>query len=154
MLEERKVELIENFKNRNIEVTFFDTLQDVKETILDLIPRNCAVGIGNSSTLKDMNISQVLSNRGNIVYDKTLAESKEESITMKKKALLTEWYITGINAISIDGHIVNIDHSGNRVAAMIFGPNKDRVCFNLAVIEGQYDRNRMKLFIVNENHGF
>jgi len=205
MLEERKIELIENFKNRNIEVTFFDTLQDVKETILDLIPSNCTVGIGNSRTLKDMNISQVLNNRGNIVYDKTLAESKEESITMKKKALLTEWYITGTNAISIDGHIVNIDHSGNRVAAMIFGPDKviivvgknkicetlndaieraknisaplnakrvgynppclemgrcidcnskDRVCFNLAVIEGQYDRNRMKLFIVNENHGF
>lgn len=100
---------------------------------------------------------------------------------------------------------MNIDHSGNRVAAMIFGPDKviivvgknkicetlndaieraknvsaplnakragynppcldigrcldctskDRVCFNLVVIEGQYDRNRMKLFIVNEDYGF
>lgn len=90
MIEERKAEIIEKFKSRNIDVTFFDTLQDVKDTILELIPSNCTVGIGNSRTLKDMDISQVLSNRGNIVYDKTLAKNKEENIEIKKKALLTE----------------------------------------------------------------
>lgn len=69
-------------------------------------------------------ILQELANRGNIVYDKTFAKTKEESILLKKKALLTDWYITGTNAISIEGHIVNIDHSGNRVAAMTYGPDK------------------------------
>ncbi len=43
---------------------------------------------------------------------------------MKKKSLLADYYLTGTNAISIEGHIVNIDHSGNRVAAMIYGPEK------------------------------
>lgn len=33
------------------------------------------------------------------------------------------WYITGPNAISMDGRIVNVDHSGNRVAAISFGPD-------------------------------
>lgn len=152
-----------------------------------------------------MNISRLLMERGNIVYDKTLAESKEESKQIKKKSLLSDWYVTGTNAISKEGHLVNIDHSGNRVAAMIYGPDNvivivgenkicdtlndalqrarsisapmnakragynppclelkrcvdcrtdERVCFNLVIIEGQFIKDRMKLFIVNEELGF
>ncbi|MFZ5966921.1 MAG: lactate utilization protein [Bacillota bacterium] len=201
----KKEEMIRNFSCRNIEVSFFDTMEAVKEKIVALIPEDCSVGIGNSKTLKAMNISQILKERGNILFDKTFAESKEESAALKKKALLSDWYITGSNAISMDGHIVNIDHSGNRVAAMIYGPDhviivvgknkicgtleeavertrnvaaplnakragylppcielqrcvdcktKERVCFNLVVIEGQYEKDRMKLFVVNEEQGF
>jgi len=152
-----------------------------------------------------MQISQELKARGNTVYDKTLAKTKEESVMLKKKAMLTDWYITGSNAISVEGHIVNIDHSGNRVAAISYGPDKviivvskkkiektlvdaiararnhsaplnairagynppclelkrcvdcqskERVCFNLSIIEGQHDPNRMRLFIVDEDAGF
>jgi L-lactate utilization protein LutC len=204
---DRKIqsEIIRNFKSRNIEVTFFKTLEDVKDKILDLIPINSTVGIGNSRTLKEIDISRTLTERGNTVFDKTLAKSKEESKKIKKKSLLTDWYITGTNAISKDGYIVNIDHSGNRVAAMIYGPDNvivvvgknkicntlndalyrvrnvaaplnakragynppclklnecvncktdQRVCFNLVVIEGQYEKKRMKLFIVDEEVGF
>lgn len=200
-----KLEIIKNFKSRNIDVTFFETLENVKDKINELIPIDCSVGIGNSKTLKEMNISNVLRERGNIVFDKTMTENKEESEHIKKKSLLADWYITGTNAISKEGHIVNIDHSGNRVAAMIYGPDNvivvvgknkicdtldeatqrarnisapmnakragynppclelkrcidcktdERVCFNLVIIEGQFVKNRMKLFIVNEELGF
>jgi len=52
-----------------------------------------------------------------------MAMNKEESKQIKKKALTADWYVTGTNAISLEGHIVNVDHSGNRVAAMVFGPD-------------------------------
>ncbi len=200
-----KNEMIRNFKRRNIEVSFFTCLKDACEKIQQLIPISKTVGIGNSQTLKDMDISKILSSRGNKVFDKTLAQNKEDSIKLKKKALLSNWYISGTNAVSIEGHIVNIDHSGNRVAAMIYGPDnviivigknkicntldeaiqraknisaplnakragynppcikekrcvdcksKERVCFNLVIIEGQHDKNRMKLFVVDEDFGF
>ena len=205
MHENMKLEIIKNFKSRNIEVAFFETLEDVRDKINELIYIDCTVGIGNSKTLKDLNISKILSERGNIVFDKSLAENKEESNQMKKKALLSDWYITGTNAISKEGHIVNIDHSGNRAAAMIYGPEKviavvgknkicdtlddaiqrarnisapmnakragynppclklhkcvdcrtdERVCFNLVIIEGQFVKDRMKLFIIDEELGF
>lgn len=205
MLNNQKEKIKENFRNRNIEVEFFQNLDDAKTRILEFIPKNSTVGIGNSQTLKKMNISQVLASRGNIVYDKTCAKSKEESTKLKKKSLLCNWYLTGANAISAEGHIVNIDHSGNRVAAMAYGPDKvivvvskkkientldqaisrarnhaaplnairagysppcielkkcvdctskERVCYNLSIIEGQFDHERMKLFVVDEDAGF
>lgn len=200
-----KSEMIKNFKSRNIEVSFFQTLEEAKDRMIELIPPDSSVGVGNSKTLKDMNIAKLLKKRGNIVFDKTLAENKAESEQVKKKSLLADWYITGTNAVSKEGHIVNIDHSGNRAAAMIYGPDNviivigrnkicdtlddavkrarnisapmnakragynppclqlnrcvdcksdERVCFNLVIIEGQFVKDRMKLFIVDEEAGF
>ena len=197
--------LLNNFKLRNIEVSYFDTIQDATNNILKLIPIECTVGIGHSSTLQEMNITNLLVERGNVVFDKELAASKKECKILKKKALLTDWYISGSNAVSEDGRIVNVDHSGNRVAAITFGPenviivvgknkivnsleeaihrvkniacplnakrvgfnppcvalnkcvdcvSEERVCNSLSIIEGQSDRNRMKLFIINDELGY
>ena len=116
--------LKENFKLRNIEVKYFETLEDVKSCILNIIPISCTIGIGHSVTLQKICITSSLLERGNIVYDKELAKNKEECKVLKRKSLITDWYITGSNAISLDGRIVNVDHSGNRVAAITFGPDK------------------------------
>lgn len=115
--------LITNFKLRNIEVIYVDTLECAKNEILNLVPTNISVAIGHSVTLQKMDITKILNDRGNTVFDKELAKDKEECKVLKKKALLAEWYITGSNAISTDGRIINVDHSGNRVAAITFGPD-------------------------------
>lgn len=197
--------LISNFKLRNIEAFYVETFEEANERLLQMIPGDCTVGIGHSMTLQNSGVIEKLIERGNTVLDKTRAKSREESREIKKKALTADWYVTGTNAVSIEGHIVNIDHSGNRVAAMIFGPDKvavvvgvnkiadsleeaierarnvasplnarragfnppsvelkrcvdckskERVCYNLVVIEGQEDPDRMKVFIVNESAGF
>lgn len=204
-MDSKILKLIDNFRLRNIEAFYFETLDDAVKVILCMIPSDCTVGIGHSVTLQKMNISVALAARGNIVYDKELACDKKEAGLIKKKAMLADWYISGANAVSVDGRIVNVDHSGNRAAAITFGPDRviivaginkvtdtmgeaiyrvkniacpknarraghnppcvslnkcvdcvspERVCNTLSIIEGQADRDRMKLFIVNEEAGF
>jgi len=121
---EKIEELKQNFRMRNIEVNYFETLENVKAYILNKIGIDCSVGIGHSVTLQKMGITNLLMERGNTVYDKELGKTKEESKLLKKMALNTDWYITGSNAVTIDGRIINVDHSGNRVAAISFGPEK------------------------------
>lgn len=41
-----------------------------------------------------------------------------------RRALLSDVFITGANAITYDGKIVSTDGTGNRIAAMIYGPYK------------------------------
>lgn len=197
--------IIDNFRLRNIEVQFFEQQLEAKEHIMSLIPEAATVGIGHSATLSAMGIVEALSLRGNAVYDKTRGSSKEEIKDLKRKALLTDWYISSSNAISAEGHIVNMDHSGNRVAALTYGPDNviiivgvnklaanleeaiarakntasplnakragfnppcvqlghcidcksdQRVCHVLSIIQGQHEKSRMKLFVVNEELGF
>ncbi|MBU5484372.1 lactate utilization protein [Clostridium sp. MSJ-11] len=139
MNEEKFIKLKENFKLRNIEVQYFETLENVKSYILNIIPMECTIGIGHSATLQKVDITSSLLERGNIVYDKELAKNKEECKILKKKALTTDWYITGSNAISVDGRIVNVDHTGNRVAAIIFGPDKVIIVVGKNKIEDTVD---------------
>ena len=47
-----------------------------------------------------------------------------------KRCLLADVFVTGSNAISMDGQMVNIDGLGNRVAAIVYGPE------NVIVIAG------------------
>jgi L-lactate utilization protein LutB len=115
--------LICNLEARNIDAYYFEDTHRVIDKILEVIPQNSTVGVGNSQTLKNLNISKLLSDRDTMVYDKTIAKTEEGVTDLKKKSLLADWYITGTNAISLEGHLVNIDHSGNRVAAMIYGPD-------------------------------
>jgi L-lactate utilization protein LutB len=118
------LKLKENFDKRNIEVQCFENLDDVKSYILEMIPIDSMIGIGHSATLQKMDLTNTLLKRGNIVFDKELAATKDDCRLLKKRALTADWYITGSNAISVDGKIVNVDHSGNRVASMTFGPDK------------------------------
>jgi len=117
-------DLVQNFKKRNIKVLWFNSFTEVKQYLLEQIPTYATIGIGNSKTLKSMEITQTLCHRGNTVFDKTLGKDKEEVRELKRNSLLTDCYISGANAVSIDGRIVNIDHSGNRVAAIAYGPDK------------------------------
>lgn len=43
---------------------------------------------------------------------------------MQRQVLLSDVYLTSTNAITLGGTIVSTDGSGNRVAAMMFGPKK------------------------------
>ncbi len=130
MIDSRIQKLMNNLKLRNIDAFYVENLYEVNEKLLQMMPSDCTIGIGHSITLQSSGIVEKLIERGNIVFDKTKAKNKEESKHIKKKALTADWYITGTNAISLEGHIVNIDHSGNRVAAMVFGPD------NVAIIVG------------------
>ncbi|QUH20175.1 lactate utilization protein [Alkaliphilus sp. B6464] len=139
-MEREKIEyLIKGLAVRNIDGYFFETFEEAKSKAIEMIPADASIGIGNSITLKNMRISKELGDRGNIVYDKTIAKSKEESKELKRKSLLTDWYITGTNAISLEGHLVNMDHSGNRVAAMLYGPDNVIVIIGINKITNTLD---------------
>ncbi len=55
-------------------------------------------------------------------YDKSL--SPQESIQRRRESLLVDLFITGTNAVTEAGQLVNLDMIGNRIAALTFGPKQ------------------------------
>jgi LUD domain len=53
-------------------------------------------------------------------FDKTI--SREDGWERRRQALLVDLLITGTNAVTESGRLVNLDMLGNRVAAIAFGP--------------------------------
>ena len=41
-----------------------------------------------------------------------------------RQSLLAEYFLTGANALTMNGEMVNLDCSGSRVAAMAYGPRR------------------------------
>lgn len=54
------------------------------------------------------------------VFDKSIP--KEDVIEWRRRSLLVDLFITGTNAVTESGILVNLDMIGNRVAAITFGP--------------------------------
>ena len=99
--------------------------QEAMEKLLNSIPIDATVGIGGSWTLIQMQVVEKLEERGNTVYcHHKPGLSPEEVLDIRRKQLTCDVFVTSSNAITEDGRLVNMDFTGNRVAAMMFGPKK------------------------------
>lgn len=74
------------------------------------------VGFGDSQTLLDMDLARRLS-LCNQVHDPQSGDFFLEA----RLALNTQVFLTSVNAISLQGELVNLDGSGNRAAGSLFG---------------------------------
>ena len=104
--------------------TFFaPTTNEALEKVLSLIPSNAKVGIGGSNTLREINLIDALTARGNIMFEHW-QQPEENVVTIMREQLNSDVFVASSNAVTEDGKLINIDKAGNRVAAMIFGPKK------------------------------
>ena len=114
--------LKQNLESKGYQVTIFDNKEEAANYINSQI-NDKTVGLGGSVTIHDMNLFEMLSDH-NVVY---WHDEKPEDMTVmetRTAATRAEVYISSVNGISEAGEIVNIDNTGNRVAAISYGPSK------------------------------
>ena len=117
--------VIERLRRNEMEAVYFSTVAEAKAEVLRRIPERAKVGIGGSITLREMGIPEVLEKKGHEVYDHWRAGlSKEKRQEVGKKHQRADVFLTSTNALTLDGKLINVDATGNRVTSMIFGPGK------------------------------
>jgi len=116
--------VVQAFKNRFFDAWYFDDTAEAVEKIVSLIPKDHTAGWGGSQTLNEIGIKDRLVQDGYRVLDRDKAPNQEEREKIMRQVLLCDTFLTGSNAVSEDGQLVNIDGAGNRVAAMIYGPRQ------------------------------
>lgn len=128
---EQAMTVIRNM-HQNINASYFASLQEALESILGMIPPGTKVARGDSATINQVGIMPALVRRGqNTVLDPyrwdadgNYIDSLEDRRQMQREAFLSDVFLAGTNAVTLDGKLVNVDYLGNRVAAMLFGPKK------------------------------
>jgi hypothetical protein len=116
---------VEALKKNNFNADFFITREELIKRLLELIPEKDVIGVGGSTTVQNLGILEILAKRGNLILDHNKAGlSPEEVLNLRRKQLTCDTFMTGSNAITLDGKLVNTDGVGNRVASMIFGPKQ------------------------------
>jgi len=124
-------------EKKNFKARYVPDREQARSVILETIEEGASIGFGDSVTLDQLDIWQELRKRGGHQifhpwrmegrphYPATLEDPYlVEAIKNCRKALDSDVYLTGVNAITLDGKLVFVDGLGNRVAAVIFGPRR------------------------------
>jgi hypothetical protein len=101
------------------------TADEAARLTLEMVPDGCTVGIPGTVTVRELGLLEKLSAKSCTIYhhwDPALTpETRNARLAAENGA---DWFITSSNAMTLDGKMVNIDGSGNRVAGMSWGPGK------------------------------
>ena len=115
---------VDNLKRRGYEVTVFDTGAQAAAYLNEAIDGR-TVGFGDSETMLSMGLYDLLASH-NRCFDPMHRPQGEAFRETARKTLLTDVFLTSLNAMSETGELVNIDGTGNRVAGSLFGHEKVR----------------------------
>ncbi|MGC6173427.1 lactate utilization protein [Lacrimispora sp. 38-1] len=124
-MEHKILTLIKNLDKKNIKGYFIQNREDLFPLLKELIPENSGIGCGDSVTLEELGVFDFLRKENVTFYDKYQSGlTKEEKREIYLKNFSADTFISGTNAITLDGAIFNIDGNGSRVAPMLYGPNQ------------------------------
>ena len=122
--EKRGQILVKNLRNRHFDAWYCDTKEDALAKVLELIPEGAKIGWGGVLSAQQIGLFDALRAGNYDLLDRDLCETAQEREQMMKDALFSDVFLTGANGLSLDGQMVNIDGTGNRVGAIIYGPKK------------------------------
>jgi len=109
-------------RGRGYDVILVGSAAEARDFIAGDIPAGQEVGIGGSETAYQLGIAQALRETGHTVHWHR-GLSAAEAAPVRRAALLSPNFLCSANAVTQDGLIMQIDGTGNRVAALCYGPS-------------------------------
>ena len=116
---------VEVLNKKGFTAVYCATSSEAAEYILKEAGEAKSIGFGGSMSVAGLHLGDRLQQ-----MDKELLNhgvpglSMEERLEIMRRQLNCDLFLTGTNALTLTGCLVNIDATGNRVGAMMFGPQK------------------------------
>ena len=127
--------LVAELEKRHFEAYYCDDKEQALRKALELIPLKSKVGWGGATSADQIGLLHALRTGDFDVIDRDKATSPAERNRLMRECLMTDIFISGANALSVDGQMVNIDGIGNRVAAIVYGPEKVLIIAGMNKVE-------------------
>lgn len=123
--------VIANLKKRHMEGYYAADSGEALKIALSLIPEGSSVAWGGTQTCNDIGLIEAVKKGPYEAIDRLDArESREKFKEIYGKICTCDYFLMSTNAITLDGELVNIDRTGNRVSFLCFGPE------NIIIVAG------------------
>ena len=122
--------LVKNLQKRHFEAYYCATKEEALKQVLSLMPEGSTVGWGGAVSAAQVGVQAAVHAGNYTVIDRDQFSDPAEKNRCMRACFNADFFITGANALSIDGQMVNIDGNGNRVGMIVYGPK------NIIVVAG------------------
>ena len=116
--------VIKNLEKRGIKAQKADSAAEALALALKFVKPGDVVAFGGSASVNEIGLKEEVDKLDVRVFDHGRAKSPEEAEAARTGALGSDVYFMSSNAVTIDGVLMNIDGTGNRVAALCYGPKQ------------------------------
>jgi hypothetical protein len=148
--------LIKQFNRRRMHGSYAETAEEARAAVLSLIQGPGSVircgteSVGSLGLWTDIAALPDIELIDPYVPGLTPAQGDER----RRRGLTADYMVTSCNAVTLDGRLVNLDGTGNRVSGMIFGPKKVilLVGMNKVVSDLESAMNRIRDFAAPMNN--
>ncbi len=124
-MDEKINKVILNLQRNNMTGYFVENKEELIQLIASLIKKGEKVGCGDSVTLEETGVFEFIRREDFVFYDKhKCGLTHEEKREIYLNNFNADTFLTGTNAITLDGKLFNIDGNGSRVAPMLYGPKQ------------------------------
>lgn len=123
---EQKVKItMENLEKNNMEAYFVKNEEELLDKVKEIVNDGETVAVGGSMTLFETGIIDYLRNgKFNFLDRYKQGLTPDEIKEIFRKSFFADSYFVSTNALTQNGELYNVDGNGNRVAAMLYGPDK------------------------------
>ena len=133
--EKRGQILVKNLKSRHFDAWYCENKEEALAKALELIPLGANVAWGGALSADQIGLTAAVRNGAYCVIDRSAGKTPEEQKEIIRNWLFSDVFISGANALSLDGQMVSVDGTGNRVAAICYGPDTVLVIAGMNKVE-------------------
>jgi hypothetical protein len=146
---------VDALRKHDFDAVYFSERDKAVEHVLSFVKAGAKVGFGGSMTLTALGMQEKVKAKGAQLLDHNDPSlSAEQKFEIRRQQQLCDLFLTGTNALTLDGCLYNVDGNGNRTNAMSFGPRKvvvvagtNKICADLDEAE-----RRVKFFAAPMNN--
>jgi L-lactate utilization protein LutB len=113
--------IIKSLKTRNMDGYYAHDKEEALKIALELIPEGSNVTMGGGMSAHEIGLVKALMEGNYKFIDRNQYADKREAMLLAYDA---DVFLSGTNAMTEDGVLVNIDGNANRVSAIAQGPRK------------------------------
>lgn len=125
IIDQKVKRTIENLEKSNMNGYYVEDEKKLLEKVEELLHEGSTVSVGGSMTLFETGVIELLRNGKYNFLDRYKEGLTAENIKeIFRKSFFSDTYLVSSNALTEEGELYNVDGSGNRVAAMIYGPDQ------------------------------
>jgi L-lactate utilization protein LutB len=123
LMEARGKKAVDALTKNGFSAVWSATCEDAVAHVCGLVPDKASVGLGGSMTVRQLGLPEALERKGCVLLDHSAKDlSAEQRLEIRRRQLVSDVFLCSSNAVTLKGELMNVDGTGNRTAAMMFGP--------------------------------